>query len=504
MRTIFVLLLLFFIPSAVTAQVTFSEEVKVDSYQTAYVGSTESHAYYVSGKTYVKIPFSTGIPEVIILDDPGFKGLNCYRGGSAIVNNEMVEVYNGSSGNFDRETEIFIVKRNLDDFSIIGSERFLHSQKVWDGLTTVFVWIKPDATGFYLIGDDAGYDNACYVKRFDLALNELWSINTDKFYAGDKPAVQAVLHNNRNGSLTYVLNLQKCTDCGMFQRDKAIEGATLAFLIFGPSGGQKVFIPTFTDPLIYSNSHFIFNEKDSTLVGVYETHEMGKNQYDQVSGMGYAYYKWDLASGEQISRINKQFTYGDLLGPDGEAFLKTVSQNLNVPKEQKAPKITTTANYFELENGELIVAHRILSGNPQDPNFHTKTNAAIAYSSFIFKLNSSGEIEWTKLHGNVPGQRTYFMALKNNSDLILLGTDIAKTSSADGSIKAGKETYVHTVINLNEGVSTATTAFALLDKYEYNELTEWSDEAGVYIIARDKDAGVTTVQYPMFGMLRFD
>ncbi|MBI3133604.1 MAG: hypothetical protein HYZ14_02910 [Bacteroidetes bacterium] len=499
----FYFVLVFFIPFKSYGQMVFSDPVEMNLYDWNYVGSTKDFSVYVVKKalglgaeqlTYLKVFTSTGKLEVFEPEQSKMGDGNGSLLGSCIVDGELMEVYSVVLKAFTTKCYIYVAKRNIETFNLT-EKKLIREQTVFNSETLPELKVFGDSQGIYMVGQDQGNADGDYIKRIDSSLEERWSENHAAFYPKERSAVQQIFNDSLNHNLIYVLNLKNCDDCGFFDREKQVTDSKTGIIIYGVNGEKKVFVPEFKEGLIYSNSKYFFNALDSTLVGLYTTHELGKSVYDEAKGLGVTMYKWNLVTGEIQNFSTKKITYGDILSSGGNDFLAALlpkakyDANALYPRLRTTPSLSVTygAVHYKLQNNSYLIGHYGLAGQYEDPYRNEKVNEIFENCWYFVCLDETGEQKWTLLHDHLPGEISKIIGITAKNEMVI-AFKAKRTNYPDGNYqlsgsKGDTDIFGYSLVDLNTGKVISRQQVADVDERRFCDFMIWNREAERGIIS---------------------
>lgn len=489
------------------AQLTYTSKYKWYENQLYKIGETEESSLFVTDKqlsmmkeelTYFKLSTKTGAPtlfekEAIKIDNHYLKRMQTVQ-----IGDVLYETYAGHKmGMTINESKVYVATRNIENFDF-------EIQPIEIGVHSPF----PEM-GIHLYGDEGGiYVHASnfikkgtppYVKRFDLELKESWSKSIANFYPDiDEDVVKRVIHDPSEGALIFELDLAKCQDCGMFQRKKEVKSAVLGLSIFTDDGEQVSYVPELPGSMIYSYSGYFYDGTNDQVVGIYEIHEMGKDEYKNANGSGMIFCKWDRATGELKDTKERRYTYGDIITKEAREYLALCGFNDVIDPTKNYPRLRSAGMRKKLSNGNYIIYYHNISGIEDDMYSDKKLNEEINGCDLIICLSPDGEIEWTKFYIGTDSQHNYGVKVTEDDKMAFISLGHS-SNYPDGKFNCTKKwdvnnKFIYHYIDLTDGHTISRQSFE--DKKFNNEhtrvITNFNEKAEVFTFGLQSNSGAAS------------
>lgn len=400
MKNIFTLILANLILISASAQLNYTKEYKWFESQVWKVGETEESSIFITNKvfapfleelTYFTVSMENAEPKLFekkkLRVDKSYLGLS----NTVHYGDKLYEVYSGFKSSFQQTANVYLVERNTTDFEIIGTPKLISLKCIAAYRNELFV----DEHGILLklkVNEKGGVKT--YIKRFDFEFNELWTKDVSKFYPKKGDVAKNIIHNKEDGSLVFELDLANSKD--LLLRKTEVNSSVLGLSILDAEGEQTSFVLDIPAGLVYSKTDYFYDSKNKTVTGIYEVHEMGKNEFKNANGSGYAMCKWSSEDGVLINHNMHMYTYGDVYTAGAVDYLSKINIKQPVNGDEHYPRIKASGERKLLNNGNYIIYYDNIAGYPKDKFSNNIINDAFMKSDFIVCLNPNGEIVWKK------------------------------------------------------------------------------------------------------------
>ncbi len=461
------------------AQLNYTTPYKWYENQLKKVGETADHSVFVTTKllppfseelTYFTLSTTDAKPTFYKKEKLKIGRYSLRLVDAVQVGDELIELYSGHKyGLAVTHSLTYIARRSMETFDLIGEPKEIGRDLPVTELNVYYgsphLSLYGDSKGVYVTTTAEGKiaDAKPYLKRFDENLKEDWSVDLTEFYARSG-IVRDIQFDEKTGMLIYELNLAECDDCGMFKRPKSVNSSIPAVMIFAPNGKQKSFALDIPDGLVYSYTSFFYDFRTNKLTGIFETHEMGKNQFKDAAGSGYAMYQWNAVSGKLMKSKSTRYTYGDIMNSENGEFIKTTGVMSEKIGGDMFPKTKGVVRSEKLSNGDYVLFYDNLSAADKDPYADDKTSEALENYHFLVCLDGEGELKWKKILVNDGKGKIEMLDFTDDNKMIYIshGSSV-NYANKDFNYVAGEEKegdrFIYHLVDLTTGETIARKSF---------------------------------------------
>lgn len=254
--------------SVLGQKMDYSDTHKLDDYA-SYLGENENCAIYRSKKwstalnkysnvneeyTLVKIPLNDGEIESYKIEIEDINDKKVYLVRSYLIGGRLIELHYVNARK--KKEELYLVERNLDDFSIKGEpilvsthEEYRYNPADYNSIVPLDVRIYKNNDDFVVLYGNYRGVNKPYLKKFDLNRELIWTKDLSPIYS-EKIKNSRIQYDKDSKVLFFELDLSECTDCGFFQRNKVVDKAEIVVYSIDDSSEERVFKPEVEEGLV--------------------------------------------------------------------------------------------------------------------------------------------------------------------------------------------------------------------------------------------------------------
>lgn len=298
-------------------------------------------------------------------------------------------VYNGSVyelslGSKAGKSKFVVTKRSIKDEE--SSEQVWSYERNAKRMSTDRMAFYMDSNGAYLVSTSED-ENECFIERLDANMKSAWKKTLKELQL---PQVEFTFRTLSNGTV-----LMQANSSPVSEQEIAKGGATISktqMRLLAVENNDEIYCinPQVNHPMAISNATYSYNSEQNEFTGLLLTHEVSSSGRTQLSGQGFAFYRWDK-QGTILQSSSKNLTYGDVLKAEDKKTLGklgiAVSNSDSDPLPAFEHPLMAT---YSLENGGFVIhlqrLHAI-SGNQRDP---------FGAGGFILKIKGDGTIGWSR------------------------------------------------------------------------------------------------------------
>ncbi len=479
-------------------QLNFTDEQEMYVSQIHFIGGTETSSIYVNSKyseqigvidslAYLKVPVNGGEPEFFYKENLKIDSLVCQRLSSKLVKDTIYEAYIAyqNNGKYQYETSIYLLRRNIKDFEIMGEPVFIGKHGELPYMNS-YIKIFPDDKGLFVLGTDKSHQS--YLKRMSSDLKEVWTKDLSSFYPkSGVNIVRNIVYGEEAHTLLFELNLKKCDDCGFLNLKNENPKAVIGLLVFDQEGERSKFIPTLEEKIVFTRTKYFYNPELNEVTGIYYVHQIDTSD-NSINGCGYGFFVWDAETANMKESTIKELTFGNVLEGDGENFLAALSSSSGFTSGEKFPYLLPP-KVHKLANGNYILLFNNLGSRKEDINYKSDLNSEIKYCNYYLCLGPKGEIKWHKFEPYLVGQEFLSGEVTTNLNLVSLGygksINYADQTNFSFIGNSGRDDLIiYSVIDLNTGKTiTRKSINEMLATDKLNAgITKYNVHSGKFVV----------------------